>query len=627
MNKKFLSAILFGALMVSSTGTFVSCKDYDDDIDELWGAVNGGKEELSKKVSALETSVSDLQGAQTKLEAEIAAVKKEAAYAKADSDQAAADAADAKAAALQAEKNAIEAAKAEIAKVKEELVKMIQDNQGASEEDIKAIESEIATIKGDIAALTAAYKGADAEILDKLSKVESTLGERISNLEADVKTNKEEIGKLQGALKLQQDALDAYKEATGKELGDINTRLAACEEAVKALQGFDVAETKAAIEQLKNDYKKIAEEITKINTNLDVLSSAIYTGVTHVSLVNSENNNQGEDKWNLDFESVLIQKNIFGDEWTLDKTIANKLEFKGGTQDQKSAKFLIRVSPTNANLDASMISLQDSKGEKLDIVEVKNITPYDELLTGTRGISKGGLWVVEVALKNYDEDSFNAAADKDGKKVESWTSTDKPHMVEKLPVGEYTLREEQAPDGYLIAEDVKFTVKDTGKVQKVKMKDAHPYGKLVIKKTDSTSKAALSGAEFELREKESGKVVEKLVTDKTGTATSGKLPIATYKNGKVEKTVEYILVETKAPNGYELSSKKEEIRFEYKDGKTKVIEIVKEIKNTKSPSGSTPTGNSPKTGDSTNIWLPILLAVLSACGIGGVIWYKKKKGN
>lgn len=239
---------------------------------------------------------------------------------------------------------------------------------------------------------------------------------------------------------------------------------------------------------------------------------------------------------------------------------------------------------------------------------------------------------VEISKKDITDSSEVPGAkliilDKDGKKVESWTSTDKPHMVEKLPVGEYTLREEQAPDGYLIAKDVKFTVKDTGKVQKVKMKDAHPYGKLVIKKTDSTSKSALSGAEFELREKESGKVVEKLVTDKTGTAKSGKIPIATYKNGKVEKTVKYILVETKAPNGYELSSKKEEIRFEYKDGKTKVIEIVKEIKNTKSPSGSTPTGNSPKTGDSTNIWLPILLAVLSAYGIGGVIWYKKKKGN
>ena len=40
MNKKFLSAILFGALMVTSTGTFVSCKDYDDDIDNLQGQID-----------------------------------------------------------------------------------------------------------------------------------------------------------------------------------------------------------------------------------------------------------------------------------------------------------------------------------------------------------------------------------------------------------------------------------------------------------------------------------------------------------------------------------------------------------------------------------------------------------
>ena len=83
---------------------------------------------------------------------------------------------------------------------------------------------------------------------------------------------------------------------------------------------------------------------------------------------------------------------------------------------------------------------------------------------------------VEISKKDITDSSEVPGAkliilDKNGKKVESWTSTDKPHMVEKLPVGKYTLREEQAPDGYLIAEDVKFTVKDTGKVQKVKMKD------------------------------------------------------------------------------------------------------------------------------------------------------------
>ena len=61
--------------------------------------------------------------------------------------------------------------------------------------------------------------------------------------------------------------------------------------------------------------------------------------------------------------------------------------------------------------------------------------------------------------------------DKDGKVVESWTSEEKAHYIEMLPIGDYTLREETAPDGYLVAEDVKFTVKDTGEIQKVVMKD------------------------------------------------------------------------------------------------------------------------------------------------------------
>ena len=61
--------------------------------------------------------------------------------------------------------------------------------------------------------------------------------------------------------------------------------------------------------------------------------------------------------------------------------------------------------------------------------------------------------------------------DKDGKVVESWTSTKKAHYIEMLPIGKYTLREEIAPDGYLVANDVEFEVKDTGEVQHVTMVD------------------------------------------------------------------------------------------------------------------------------------------------------------
>ena len=55
MNKKFLSAILFGAMLATSAGTFVSCKDYDDDIKGLQTQIDTNKTaiaELQKLVGA-----------------------------------------------------------------------------------------------------------------------------------------------------------------------------------------------------------------------------------------------------------------------------------------------------------------------------------------------------------------------------------------------------------------------------------------------------------------------------------------------------------------------------------------------------------------------------------------------
>ena len=59
----------------------------------------------------------------------------------------------------------------------------------------------------------------------------------------------------------------------------------------------------------------------------------------------------------------------------------------------------------------------------------------------------------------------------DGTVVEAWTSTDKPHLIEALPEGDYVLRETMAPKGYQVAQDIHFTVKSTGEVQHVVMKD------------------------------------------------------------------------------------------------------------------------------------------------------------
>jgi uncharacterized surface anchored protein len=60
--------------------------------------------------------------------------------------------------------------------------------------------------------------------------------------------------------------------------------------------------------------------------------------------------------------------------------------------------------------------------------------------------------------------------DKDGKVVETWVSGKTPHYIEGLPVGEYTLTETTAPEGYeLSSETIKFTVKADGSVTSVVM--------------------------------------------------------------------------------------------------------------------------------------------------------------
>ena len=75
--------------------------------------------------------------------------------------------------------------------------------------------------------------------------------------------------------------------------------------------------------------------------------------------------------------------------------------------------------------------------------------------------------------------------DKDGKEIDRWVSSDKPHYIEKLPAGDYTLTEVKAPDGYAFAESVPFTALPTGEVQQFEMLD--DVIKVEISKKDLTT--------------------------------------------------------------------------------------------------------------------------------------------
>ena len=79
--------------------------------------------------------------------------------------------------------------------------------------------------------------------------------------------------------------------------------------------------------------------------------------------------------------------------------------------------------------------------------------------------------------------------------MESWTSGDQPHYVEKLPIGTYTLLEETAPKGYIVANKVTFEIKDTGDIQGAKMEDEQAMGKVILNKTDKDTKKPMKGVE------------------------------------------------------------------------------------------------------------------------------------
>ena len=78
----------------------------------------------------------------------------------------------------------------------------------------------------------------------------------------------------------------------------------------------------------------------------------------------------------------------------------------------------------------------------------------------------------DVTTKKELEGAKLKVTDKDGKVIDEWTSGKQPHMIKNLTAGEtYTLTEVIAPKNYKVAESIQFTVKDTGKIQRVIMYD------------------------------------------------------------------------------------------------------------------------------------------------------------
>jgi len=459
MFKKFLNAILFGALILGSAGTITSCKDYDDEIDEINQKLGNlsSKDELSAQISSLTSTISAAQSAATQASTEAANALASAKEAAAQAEQAAATAGQAtgqsaeainaaKAAATTADAAATAAADAaaKAAKAAEDAAKAV----AAGEDATKAIAEAKAAAEAAQKAAEAAQAGVDEakKAVDDAAKVAGEAAAKaVADAQADIAKAAKEAAEAA--------AKEAAAAAAKAELDDIKARLDALEEGdTEGLDNIkkDVEEAKKSITDLVG---KIAGAVTDVSlvdsyTAKDILVKWYGKYSSYVGHYPSQGhllNTYYEWTYNYgdlypDVESykdlelqltTAIEKSsyTFAQGWDKFDTehaakkpdyfpqmgadLGGAFAFTEGTQKHSSDFFVVRVSPANAVLQADQIQLVNSLGQNLDdIVKIVGVYPYSDLLSRPAGIDTRaeqatGLWIVEATLKEYNEEHFN----------------------------------------------------------------------------------------------------------------------------------------------------------------------------------------------------------------------------
>ena len=314
MKKRIFGILLMGAMVVASMSMFTSCKDYDDDINNLQKQIDGlsslvstKESTISGQISQLQTQLTTLSSLETTLNGKIsdgdaatlAAAKQAVADAKAALEKAIADnktAADAsaaelisanaiqdqkiveaKAAADQAQtqldelKSKFETALASLAS-KDDLAKL------ASKDDLAKLAS-----KEELTSAVEKINGVQASLTSTNAQL-SELSEKLSALSKDVKDAIADIAELKTALNGQKAALEAVTGTTGDltkakaDIASLLTRVKALEDAMDAVRNTEAG--------------KVAKQITDINTTLAELAAAhaAFASKTDVNNLTSQVN-------------------------------------------------------------------------------------------------------------------------------------------------------------------------------------------------------------------------------------------------------------------------------------------------------------------------------------------------
>jgi len=158
------------------------------------------------------------------------------------------------------------------------------------------------------------------------------------------------------------------------------------------------------------------------------------------------------------------------DEWvsTTEPHIINNLS--KGTYTLKET-----IAPNGYILSEETITFKiDSNGKLIDEngKETSKIVMYNQKEEVPEEPKGGGVSISKQDITNKEElpGAHLVIKDYDGNVIDEWISTDKPHMIEDLKPGIYTLNETVAPNGYILSDEtITFTVKDDGSITKVVM--------------------------------------------------------------------------------------------------------------------------------------------------------------
>ncbi|WP_025074394.1 hypothetical protein [Bacteroides faecichinchillae] len=349
MNKKFLSVALFGALLAVSSGTFTSCKDYDDDIDSL-------SERVDANQATLDAKVKELQNALDATKQEIASAKKAAEDAQTSAEKAEA-----------AAKEAAATAKAEAIEEAQKLVNELRGSMDQYDEKIAVIEATLNSINGQ---------------LDKLA-------------------TKEQLAAAETALKTQISALESFKAAIeklnlGTELPEMKSQLSTLLGEMAELK-TKVSSNAESISNLKSELSALSTEVSNFQTGLNTLNDLLSQRLTALTFAPSQFINGIEvvnfatlryTPWN----NLLTDKADGKKETSINDGKTTAYYYANPSSVKKSSIKGLTVITNDATNE-----IKTRSGEKI------SATIADISATGK----------VTVNLKKLSEGSFNQASDKE----------------------------------------------------------------------------------------------------------------------------------------------------------------------------------------------------------------------